>query len=72
MGSHFRRHFYPKVRSSELISRRKAQIHHVPSIMATAARLDDQVLHSDYSILNILFDEAGLRAVIDFRPRIRS
>jgi Ser/Thr protein kinase RdoA (MazF antagonist) len=52
----------------ELSSQRKAQIHHLPSIMATAARLDDQVLHSDYSILNILFDEAGLRAVIDFRP----
>lgn len=52
----------------ELISRRRSQLQHLPSILAVAASLDSQVLHGDYSAMNLLFDDASLRAVIDFQP----
>lgn len=47
---------------------RREQVERVPSLIAGLPPLTTQVLHGDYSPMNLMFAGDGLAAVIDFRP----
>lgn len=54
--------------SLPLIQERLSQLHHGPALARRLVGLNSQVVHGDYSRLNILFEGQTLRAVIDFGP----
>ncbi|MGV9836526.1 phosphotransferase enzyme family protein [Nocardia niigatensis] len=47
---------------------RRAQIGRIPELLAGLPRLTAQVLHGDYSAVNLMFHGDQLAAVVDFRP----
>ncbi len=47
---------------------RRVALAHVPALLDHLPPLTSQVLHGDYSVLNLLFSGDGLAAVVDFRP----
>jgi homoserine kinase type II len=50
------------------LAERRGSIHEIPRLMGELPKLTTQVLHGDYSPVNLLFDGDWLAAVIDFRP----
>lgn len=53
------------------LTERRSMLTQVPDLLAGLPRdLSTQVLHGDYTAPNLLFDEQGLAAVIDFRPPV--
>ncbi|MEV6923936.1 phosphotransferase [Dactylosporangium sp. NPDC051485] len=50
------------------LAERRDCIGEIPQLVAELPELTTQVLHGDYSPVNLLFDGAELTAVIDFRP----
>jgi Ser/Thr protein kinase RdoA (MazF antagonist) len=50
------------------LAERRTMLAHIPSLLSELPELTAQVLHGDYSPVNILFDGDDLTAVIDFRP----
>ena len=47
---------------------RTAQLQRLPTLMAELPELGSQVLHGDYTFVNLLFQEDRIAAVLDFRP----
>ena len=47
---------------------RRDQVRRIPGLLAELPPLTTQVLHGDYSVMNVLFNGEYLAAVIDFRP----
>ncbi|MFJ4679119.1 phosphotransferase enzyme family protein [Kitasatospora sp. NPDC088783] len=47
---------------------RREVLHRVPELIAGLPELTTQVLHGDYSAVNLLFDGGRLAAVLDFLP----
>ncbi len=47
---------------------RRAALARVPALLADVPPLTSQVLHGDYSVLNLLFSGDDLAAAVDFRP----
>jgi Ser/Thr protein kinase RdoA (MazF antagonist) len=47
---------------------RRAQVQRIPGLIAELPPLTTQVLHGDYSAMNLMFNGERLAAVIDFRP----
>lgn len=47
---------------------RRDQVARIPSLIADLPQLTTQVLHGDYSAMNLMFKGERLAAVIDFRP----
>ncbi|MBP0451135.1 phosphotransferase [Kitasatospora sp. RG8] len=56
------------LRSAEILRRRRELIRAVPRLLTGLPPLTSQVLHGDYSALNLMFDGDRLVAVVDFRP----
>jgi Ser/Thr protein kinase RdoA (MazF antagonist) len=54
--------------AQQTLAERRTMLEHIPVLMAELPELTAQVLHGDYSPVNILFDGDDLTAVIDFRP----
>lgn len=50
------------------VRERRSQIGRIPDLFAGLPRLTAQVLHGDYSAVNLMFRSDQLAAVIDFRP----
>lgn len=50
------------------LTQRRGMIEGIPGLLADLPELTAQVLHGDYSPVNLLFDGERLSAVIDFRP----
>ncbi|MGY3677452.1 phosphotransferase enzyme family protein [Streptomyces sp. TE33382] len=50
------------------LAERRAVLHRVPGLIADLPPLSTQVLHGDYSAVNLLFDGDTLTAVLDFLP----
>ncbi|MFI6162577.1 phosphotransferase enzyme family protein [Micromonospora haikouensis] len=50
------------------LAERRDSIGTIPRLMAELPKLTTQVLHGDYSPVNLIFDGDRLSAVIDFRP----
>lgn len=50
------------------LTERRTMLHQVPELLAGLPELTCQVLHGDYSAVNLLFDTDQLTAVLDFRP----
>jgi len=50
------------------LAERRNAIDEIPRLMSDLPKLTTQVLHGDYSPVNLLFDRDRLTAVIDFRP----
>jgi Ser/Thr protein kinase RdoA (MazF antagonist) len=56
------------LRAAETLRERRATIDRVPALIAGFPELASQVIHGDYSVVNLLFAGDELAAVIDFRP----
>ncbi|MGH3772339.1 MAG: phosphotransferase enzyme family protein [Pseudonocardiaceae bacterium] len=54
--------------AEQTLTQRATMLTRIPSLLAELPELTAQVLHGDYSPVNILFDGDELTAVIDFRP----
>ncbi|MBI1757606.1 MAG: phosphotransferase [Actinobacteria bacterium] len=54
--------------AAHTLTERRAALRHVPGLLADLPALTCQVLHGDYSAVNLLFDGDRLTAVLDFRP----
>ncbi|MGH3806138.1 MAG: phosphotransferase enzyme family protein [Pseudonocardiaceae bacterium] len=54
--------------AEQTLTERATMLARIPSLLAELPELTAQVLHGDYSPVNILFDGDELTAVIDFRP----
>lgn len=54
--------------AKESLTERQAMVSRVPELLAELPQLTAQVLHGDYSPVNLLFERDTLSAVIDFRP----
>lgn len=54
--------------AEQTLMQRGTMLRHIPALLAELPELTAQVLHGDYSPVNILFDGEELTAVIDFRP----
>jgi Ser/Thr protein kinase RdoA (MazF antagonist) len=54
--------------AEQTLTERKTMLAHIPSLLSELPELTAQVLHGDYSPVNILFKGDDLTAVIDFRP----
>lgn len=54
--------------AGETLWERRAQAGHVPALIDGLPSLTAQVLHGDYSAVNLMFRGDQLAAVIDFRP----
>lgn len=52
----------------EQLAERRAQLAHAPGLLASLPPLRRQVLHGDYSPVNLLVQGGRLSAVLDFRP----
>lgn len=50
------------------LTERRQMLDHLPGLVADLPKLSTQVLHGDYSPVNLLFDGDRLAAVTDFRP----
>lgn len=50
------------------LAERRAVLHRIPELLAGLPQLTCQVLHGDYSAVNLLFDGDTLTAVLDFLP----
>src|SRR6266545_4488489 len=55
-------------RAERTLRERLADLDRIPGLLAPLPRLTSQVLHGDYSSLNLLFLGEDLAAVVDFRP----
>ncbi len=55
-------------RAERTLRERLADLDRIPGLLAPLPRLTSQVLHGDYSSLNLLFHGEDLAAVVDFRP----
>ncbi|WP_099054994.1 phosphotransferase enzyme family protein [Streptomyces fodineus] len=59
--------------AEQTLRERRAMLESLPKLIAELpSDLTTQVLHSDYSPVNLLFEGDTLTAVLDFRPRSRS
>lgn len=56
------------IRAEQTLCERRTAIAQVPAIIAALPKLTTQVMHGDYSILNLMFDGDDLAAVVDFSP----
>ncbi|PZG20744.1 aminoglycoside phosphotransferase [Micromonospora craterilacus] len=56
------------VQAARTLAERRDSIKEIPQLMGGLPTLTTQVLHGDYSPVNVLFDADRLSAVIDFRP----
>lgn len=54
--------------AEQTLAERRTMLQHIPSLLSELPELTAQVLHGDYSPVNILFDGDKLTAVVDFRP----
>lgn len=54
--------------AEQTLAERRQALTRVPAILSGLPRLSTQVLHGDYSAVNLLWDGDILRAVTDFRP----
>lgn len=54
--------------AEQTLAQRATMLRRIPSLLAELPELTAQVLHGDYSPVNILFEGDELTAVIDFRP----
>lgn len=54
--------------AEQTLAERRTTLWRIPSLLSELPELTAQVLHGDYSPVNILFDGDELTAVIDFRP----
>ena len=54
--------------AARTLAERRDSIDEIPRLMGDLPKLTTQVLHGDYSPVNLLFDADRLAAVIDFRP----
>ncbi len=54
--------------AARTLAERRESIDEIPLLMGELPKLTAQVLHGDYSPVNLLFDGDRLSAVIDFRP----
>lgn len=54
--------------AQQTLAERRTMLAHIPVLLAELPELTAQVLHGDYSPVNILFGGDDLTAVIDFRP----
>lgn len=54
--------------AEQTLAERRTMLRHIPSLLSDLPELTAQVLHGDYSPVNILFDDDELAAVVDFRP----
>lgn len=52
----------------DTLTERRQSLHHLPQLLNDLPELSAQVLHGDYSALNLLFDGNRLAAVVDFNP----
>ncbi len=50
------------------LDERRQDLARIPELIATVPRLSTQVVHGDYSLMNLLFEGDLLNAVVDFRP----
>ncbi|WP_079054301.1 phosphotransferase enzyme family protein [Streptomyces graminilatus] len=50
------------------LAERRAMLHRIPELLAGLPSLTTQVLHGDYSAVNLLFQGDELTAVLDFLP----
>jgi Ser/Thr protein kinase RdoA (MazF antagonist) len=58
--------------AARTLGERRGMIDRIPRLLAELPELTAQVLHGDYSPVNLLFDGDRLSAVRDFGPRTRS
>lgn len=54
--------------AARTLTERQGMLHRVPTLRDELPELTNQVLHGDYSAVNLLFDGDQLTAVLDFRP----
>lgn len=54
--------------AARTLAERREVIDRIPELLAALPELTAQVLHGDYSPVNLLFDDGRLSAVLDFRP----
>jgi aminoglycoside phosphotransferase (APT) family kinase protein len=54
--------------AARVLAERRGVIDRIPRLLAELPELTAQVLHGDYSPVNLLFDGEPLAAVLDFRP----
>lgn len=54
--------------AGETLRERRSQAGHIPALIGGLPSLTAQVLHGDYSAVNLMFRGDQLAAVIDFRP----
>src|SRR5262249_52688548 len=52
--------------AEQTLSERREQLRHAPDLLAGLPELTTQVLHGDYSAMNLLFDKDHIAAVLDF------
>jgi Ser/Thr protein kinase RdoA (MazF antagonist) len=50
------------------LSERKSMVSRIPELLQGLPTLTSQVIHGDYSLVNIMFESGRLTAVLDFRP----
>ncbi|MEQ1508710.1 MAG: phosphotransferase, partial [Myxococcota bacterium] len=50
------------------VPERKRQLGRIPALLAGLPELGSQVLHGDYTFVNLLFRDDAICAVLDFRP----
>ncbi|MBB1244928.1 phosphotransferase [Streptomyces durbertensis] len=56
------------VQAAHTLAERQKMLHRMPELRDELPDLSCQVLHGDYSAVNLLFDGDQLAAVLDFRP----
>jgi len=54
----------------DVLQQKNQFINLIPNLISKIPQLSSQVIHGDYSILNLLFDKSELKYVVDFRPPI--
>ncbi|WP_293577519.1 phosphotransferase [Phaeobacter sp.] len=50
------------------LAERRAQLERLPGLMQSLPALSSQLVHGDYTTLNLLFEQDRVCAVLDFRP----
>lgn len=55
-------------RAETALAERAADAARIPGLLASLPALATQVIHGDYSLVNLLYDGSRLTAVLDFRP----
>ena len=54
--------------ATRALEERRAQLQRLPGLIQSLPALTSQVVHGDYTTLNLLFDHDRVCAVLDFRP----